>query len=99
MAPATQGTPWTPPPYKMAVARFCFFVAQAFCGAIMTALAGTLWKDCDGQTKFLIIIGIVSSISSTMIAFFDKSMASIADAHKKNVESATNPPFMPPNIP
>lgn len=90
------------PTYAMAIAKGAFHGLSTLCGAIMTALAGNIWKDCDGQTKFLIVVGIVASCSSTAAAFFDKTMARLSEGKAALATGNTPPPFPiqpPPNPP
>lgn len=64
--------------YKLAIVRFALFVVQTLCGSIMAALAGTQWSSADGQTKFLIVVGIVASLTATLGAFFDKTLSKLS---------------------
>ena len=81
------------PSYAGAIARGFFHALATLCGAIMTGLAGTEWSQADGQTRFLIVVGIVASVSSTGAAYFDKTMARL-DQGKEAIASNTPPPFV-----
>jgi hypothetical protein len=80
--------------YKLAIVRFALFVLHSLCGSIMAALAGTEWSSADWQTRFLIVVGIVSSLTATLLAFFDKTSARIAEGKNPLVpEGNTQPPI------
>lgn len=66
--------------YKVAIARFVLFVIVTMGTAITGALTGTKWDQIDHQTKFLIIVAIVVNVSSTVMAFLDKTLARLAQA-------------------
>lgn len=83
------------PTYLMAIAKGVFHGLATLCGAIMAALAGTQWSGADGQTRFLIVVGIVASCSSTAAAFFDKTMARLSDGKTAIASGNTPPPFSP----
>ncbi len=78
--------------HKLAIARFCCFVIFTLCTAIMTALAGTNWANVDSQTRFLIVVSIVGSVTSTIMAFFDQSIKRATDG-KDPLTGASLPPF------
>lgn len=94
MSDATAPIVTQSPTYKAALARGFFHALATVCGAIMTGLAGTNWAAADGQTKFLIIVGIVASVTSTGAAFMDKTMARLGEG-KAAIASGTTPPFPP----
>jgi hypothetical protein len=82
------------PTYLAAGLRGLFHALATLCGAIMTGLAGTEWSQTDGQTKFLIVVGIVASVSSTGAAFFDKTMARLDQGKSAIATGNTNPPIL-----
>ena len=93
-----QTTPITvqSPTYLAAVLRLIFHGLATLCGAIMTGLAGMEWATADGQTRFLVIVGIVASVSSTGAAFFDKTYARLGDGKSALSSGNTTPPMTPP---
>jgi hypothetical protein len=78
--------------YRLAIARFCLFSMVTLCGSIMTALAGTVWSESDNQTRFLIVISILSTWGGTILAFLDKSMKN-AEEGKDPITGKTIPSF------
>jgi len=74
--------------YRLAIVRFALFVVQTLCGSVMAALAGTQWSSADGQTKFLIVVGIIASLTATLGAFFDKTLAKLGDPLMPDPESS-----------
>ena len=84
------------PSYAGAIARGFFHALATLCGAIMTGLAGTEWSQADGQTRFLIVVGIVASVSSTGAAYFDKTMARLDQGKEAIASGNTPPPFAVP---
>lgn len=81
------------PTYKLAVARGFFYGIATVCGAIMTALAGNNWAEADAQTKFLIVVSIISTVSSTFAAYSDKTMARLSDGKAAIANGNTPAPF------
>lgn len=78
--------------YRLAIARFCLFFVVTLCSSIMTALAGTLWAQVDNQTRFLIVTSVVSTVASTVMAFFDQSMKQAREG-KDPITGQSLPPF------
>lgn len=78
--------------YRLAIARCVLFSVVTLCGAIMAALAGTVWINCDAQTKFLICISIMSTWGGTIMAFLDQSMKR-AQEGKDPITGVSLPPF------
>ena len=87
------------PSYLTAVLRGGFHAISTLGGAIMTGLAGTEWEQCDTQTKFLIVVGIIVSCSSTAAAYFDRTMARMSDGKAAIASGNTPPPFAVPPAP
>ncbi len=69
-----------PPTYKMAAARLFFHGVASIGGAILASLNAVKWATLDDQARFLIVVGIVCSVSSTAAAFCDKTMARLSDS-------------------
>lgn len=78
--------------YRLAIARFFLFFIVTLCSSIMTALAGTLWEQVDNQTRFLIVVSILSTVASNVMAFFDQSIKTAREG-KDPITGLSNPPF------
>lgn len=72
--------------------RFCLFVIVTLCTSIMTALAGTIWVNVDWQTKFLICVSVLGTVSSTIMAFLDNSMKQAREG-RDPLTGLSIPPF------
>lgn len=66
--------------YRMAILWAIFFSVNSLGSAIMVALAGTEWENCDTQTKFLIYVAIAVNWTNTLIAYLNKGIAAMADS-------------------
>ena len=83
------------PTYLFAILRGCMHALATICGAIMAGLAGMEWSTADGQTKFLTVIGIIATVTSTGAAFFDKTMARLDQGKSALASGNTAAPFPP----
>jgi uncharacterized phage infection (PIP) family protein YhgE len=79
--------------YRLVIARFILFNIVTIGGAIMTALAGTNWSNCDNQTRFLIVVSVAVTWAGTTGAFLDQSLKRIADGKSPLPTNGTPSPF------
>lgn len=93
MSAPTPMTLQSTPTYKMAVARLAFHAVATVSGAILAALTGVKWVTLDGQSRFLLVLGIVATVSSTASAYCDKTMARLGDGKAALPTGDTSAPF------
>lgn len=72
--------------YRLAIVDFVLFVISAVTSSMLTALAGTNWSTADKQTRFMITVGIIGSVATTMKAFFSDAMSKVAKGQIPFVE-------------
>lgn len=77
--------------HKLAILRFFLFSFGALAAAAQTGLAGMDWVTADPQARVMVIIGIFSSWTISMMAFLDRSMSRIAQGENPFSEPGTTP--------
>jgi hypothetical protein len=58
--------------FRMAILYFALFSVNAFCSALMIALANVTWSTLDGQGKFMIYVALIWNWTNTVLAFMSK---------------------------
>lgn len=64
--------------FRLLYGKILLTILVTFCLAWQTAMAQTKWTNLDGNEKFFTACCIIALIGDKLIAFFDKTAASIA---------------------
>lgn len=64
--------------WKLAYARAILYTFSILINSFITANATVVWQNLDTFSRFMIILGCIGSWCTTMIAFLDKTSASLA---------------------
>ena len=65
--------------YRMAVFWFCLFSVNSLCSALLLALTNAVWADMDGQSRFLVIVGVIFNWTNIIMAFISNSARRIKE--------------------
>jgi len=65
--------------YRMAVFWFCLFSINSLCSAVLLALTNAVWADMDGQSRFLVVVGVIFNWTNIIMAFISNSARRIKE--------------------
>lgn len=64
--------------WKLIIFRGFLYAYTAFCLAYTMTMNSVRWEDLDSTQRSVIIIGLTGTIATSIAAFLDKAMTSIA---------------------
>jgi hypothetical protein len=79
---------------RIAIAFLFLFSINALCSSISGALTGMEWGGATGQQRFLVVVSIVGTWTTVLLAFFRDALAKIVRGQNPLLPD-TRPPFSP----
>lgn len=76
----------------MLIWRAVFYVGATVTSATLGALSGMNWSQADGQTRFMVVLGVFGTIAGTLGAFVDQAVQRVAKGEAPFVDVPLNLP-------